>query len=140
MSQINNQDTDLTYQILTSKRPGLSRGLPPGKEDLAWVANSATLISGQRDAVLVDAFLTSEQAKTLADWVAASGKNLTAIYVTLGHGDHFFGLVPLLERFPRARAIAIPKIVEAMEQQLSPAWFDNFWRKLFPDYRPHAEV
>ena len=121
MSQINNQDTGLTYQILTSKRPGLSRGLPPGKEDLAWVANSATLISGQRDAVLVDTFLTSEQAKTLADWVAASGKNLTAIYVTHGHGDHFFGLVPLLERFPRARAIAIPKIVEAMEQQLSPA-------------------
>jgi hypothetical protein len=72
MSQINNQDTGLTYQILTSKRPGLSRGLPPGKEDLAWVANSATLISGQRDAVLVDTFLTSEQAKTLADWVAAN--------------------------------------------------------------------
>ena len=125
MSQIDNQDTGLTYQILTSKRPGLSRGLPPGKEDLAWVANTATLISGQRDAVLVDTFLTSEQAQTLADWVAASGKNLTAIYVTHGHGDHFFGLVPLLERFPHARAIATPKIVEAMEKQLSPAWQPN---------------
>jgi glyoxylase-like metal-dependent hydrolase (beta-lactamase superfamily II) len=136
MSQINNQDTGLTYQILTSKRPGLSRGLPPGKEDLAWVANSATLISGQRDAVLVDTFLTSEQAKTLADWVAASGKNLTVIYVTHGHGDHFFGLAPLLERFPRAKALATPKIVEAMEQQLSPAWLDNFWRKLFPGQIP----
>jgi glyoxylase-like metal-dependent hydrolase (beta-lactamase superfamily II) len=136
MSQINNQDADLTYQILTSKRPGLSRGLPPGKEALAWVANSATLISGKRDAVLVDTFLTSEQAQTLANWVAASGKNLTAIYVTHGHGDHFFGLAPLLERFPRARAIATPKIVQAMEQQLSPAWLDNFWRKLFPGQIP----
>jgi glyoxylase-like metal-dependent hydrolase (beta-lactamase superfamily II) len=136
MSQINSQETVLTYQILTSKRPGLSRGLPPGKEDLAWVANSATLISGQRDAVLVDTFLTSGQAQTLADWVAASGKNLTVIYVTHGHGDHFFGLVPLLERFPRAKAIATPKIVEAMEQQLSPAWLDNFWRKLFPGQIP----
>src|ERR1700759_869796 len=76
ITRINHQDTSSTYQILTSKRPGLSRGLPPGKEDLAWVTNSATLISGQRDAVLVDTFLTSEQAKTLADWVAASGKNL----------------------------------------------------------------
>jgi glyoxylase-like metal-dependent hydrolase (beta-lactamase superfamily II) len=75
--------------------------------------------------VLVDTFLTSEQAQTLADWVAASGKNLTAIYVTHGRGDHFFGLVPLLERFPRAKAIATPKIVEAMEQQLSPAWLDT---------------
>jgi glyoxylase-like metal-dependent hydrolase (beta-lactamase superfamily II) len=136
MSQIKNQDTGLTYQILTSKRPGLSRGLPPGKENLAWVANSATLISGQRDAVLVDTFLTSEQAQTLANWVAVSGKNLIAIYVTHGHGDHFFGLVPLLERFPQARAIATPKIVEAMEQQLSPALLDNFWRKLFPGQIP----
>jgi len=136
VSSININDTGLTYRILTSKRPGLSRGLPPGKEDLAWVANSATLISGQKDAVLVDTFLTSEQAKTLADWVAASGKNLTAIYITHGHGDHFFGLVPLLERFPHAKAIATPKIVEAMQQQLSPEWLDNFWRKLFPGQIP----
>jgi len=40
------EDNALTYRILTSKRAGLSRGLPPGKENLAWVANSATLISG----------------------------------------------------------------------------------------------
>jgi hypothetical protein len=56
-------DTNLTWQVLTSKRPGLSRGLPPGKEDLAWVANSVTLISGQRDAVLVDTFLTRRKRR-----------------------------------------------------------------------------
>jgi glyoxylase-like metal-dependent hydrolase (beta-lactamase superfamily II) len=134
MSPIN--DTGLGWQVLTSKRPGLTRGLPPGKEDLAWVANSATLISGQRDAVLVDTFLTLDQAKVLADWVAASGKNLTAIYVTHGHGDHFFGLGPLLERFPQARALATPKIVEAMERSLSPVVVENFWRKLFPGQIP----
>lgn len=128
--------TNLAWQVLTSKRPGLSRGLPPGKEDLAWVVNSVTLISGQRDAVLVDTFLTSEQAQTLVDWVTTSGKNLVAIYVTHGHGDHFFGLVPLLERFPRARAIATPKIVEAMERQLSPEWLDSFWRSRFPGQIP----
>ena len=130
------QGNALTYRILTSKRPGLSRGLPPGKEDLAWVANSATLISGQRDAVLVDTFLTSDQARILTDWVVASGKNLTAIYITHGHGDHFFGLVPLLERFPHARAIATSKVVEAMERQLSRDLLENFWRKLFPGQIP----
>ena len=133
---ISTADTSLTYRVLTSKRPGLTRGLPPGKEDLAWVANSVTLISGQRDAVLVDTFLTSEQARTLTDWVAASGKNLTAIYITHGHGDHFFGLASLLERFPNAEAIAAPKIVQAMERQLSPEWLENFWRRLFPTQIP----
>jgi glyoxylase-like metal-dependent hydrolase (beta-lactamase superfamily II) len=126
----------LNWDVLTIKRPGLNRDLPPGKEELMWVANSSTLIYGQHDAVLVDTFLTTDQAQTLVDWVVASGKNLTAIYVTHGHGDHFFGLAPLLERFPGAKAFATPTIVEAMRQQLSPAWLDQFWRRLFPGQIP----
>ena len=97
-----------------------------------WVANSSTLIYGQRDAILVDTFLTADQSQTLLDWVVANGKNLTAIYITHGHGDHFFGLAPLLERFPRAKAVAIPSVVDAMKAQLLLASLDGFWRKLFP--------
>jgi glyoxylase-like metal-dependent hydrolase (beta-lactamase superfamily II) len=122
----------LTWKVLTVKRPGLTRDLPPGTEDLQWVANSSTLISGERDAILVDTFLTAEQSQLLLDWVSASGKNLVAIYVTHGHGDHFFGLAPLLERFPGARAVALPEVVKVMRGQLEPAMIDGFWRKLFP--------
>ena len=129
-------DTGLRWEVLTIKRPGLTRDLPPGKEELMWVANSSTLIYGERDAILVDTFLTSEQSKTLLDWVVARGKILTAIYITHGHGDHFFGLAPLLERFPQTKAIAAPEIVKAMHDQLSPASVDNFWRRLFPGEIP----
>jgi glyoxylase-like metal-dependent hydrolase (beta-lactamase superfamily II) len=101
-----------------------------------WVANSSTLIYGERDAVLVDTFLTTEQSRILLDWVVASGKNLTRIYVTHGHGDHFFGLASLLERFPHARAVAMPDIVKAMQEHLSPASVENFWRRLFPGQIP----
>jgi glyoxylase-like metal-dependent hydrolase (beta-lactamase superfamily II) len=132
MTAIAKTSTDLYWDVLTVKRPGLTRDLPPGKEELMWVANSSTLIHGERDAVLVDTLLTTEQSKTLSDWVVASGKNLTAIYITHGHGDHFFGLASLLERFPRAKAVATPEVVKAMREQLSPAWIDNFWRRLFP--------
>src|ERR1700692_4566076 len=125
-------DSDLRWDVLTIKRPGLTRDLPPGKEELMWVANSSTLIYGQRDAILVDTFLTTEQSKTLLSWVVARGKNLTTIYIAHGHGDHFFGLASLLERFPRAKAVATPEIVNAMREQLSPAWVDSFWRRLFP--------
>jgi glyoxylase-like metal-dependent hydrolase (beta-lactamase superfamily II) len=129
-------DAGLTWDVLTIRRPGLSRDLPPGKEALMWVANASTLISGERDAVLVDTFLTIEQSQVLVDWIVASGKNLTAIYVTHGHGDHFFGLARLLERFPQARAVATPEVVAAMQEHLSPASIDNFWRRLFPGQIP----
>lgn len=124
--------TVLSWKVLAIKRPGLGRDLPHGNPELMWVANSSTLISGERDAVLIDTFLTAGQSETLLEWVAASGKNLTAIYITHGHADHFFGLAPLLERFPRARALATPEVVRAMREQLSPAWLDGFWRKRFP--------
>ncbi|MBW8724851.1 MAG: MBL fold metallo-hydrolase [Inquilinus limosus] len=122
----------LRWDVLTIKRPGLSRDLPPGQEALAWVANSSVLIQGERDAVLVDTFLTAAQSQILLDWVVASGKRLTAIYVTHAHGDHFFGLAPLLERFPEARAVATPAVVRAMQAHLAPASVDGFWRRLFP--------
>src|SRR5882757_6202321 len=136
MCAANTTNVDLQWDVLTIKRPGLSRDLPPGKEELMWVANSSTLISGKHDAVLVDTFLTIEQSQTLVDWVVASGKTLTAIYITHGHGDHFFGLASLLERFPKARAVATPEIVKAMHEHLSPASVNDFWRRLFPGEIP----
>lgn len=54
--------TPLKWDAFAAKRQGLTRDLPPGKEQWMWVPTSATLIYGQRDAVLVDAFLTVEQA------------------------------------------------------------------------------
>jgi Zn-dependent hydrolases, including glyoxylases len=136
MSLVKDTGAILHWSVLTAKRPGLSRDLPPGQEKWTWVANSSTLISGEQDAVLVDTFLTTEQSQTLLDWVVASGKNLIAIYITHGHGDHFFGLAPLLARFPFAKALAIPEVVRAMETQISPAFVDGFWRKRIPGQIP----
>jgi glyoxylase-like metal-dependent hydrolase (beta-lactamase superfamily II) len=128
MTAIAVTNTDLRWDVLTTKRPGLTRDLPPGKEGLTWVANSSTLIQGERDGVLVDTLLTTEQSKTLLDWVVASGKNLTAIYITHGHGDHFFGLASLLDAFPARQGGR--DAVKAMREHLTP--IDNFWRRLFP--------
>ncbi len=105
-----------------------------------WSPISATLISGKRDAVLVDAFITVEQAGALVEWVEAHGKNLTTIYVTHGHGDHFFGIGALLERFPKARAVATPAVVKFMQQQASPASIANFWNARFPGQIPDRLV
>jgi glyoxylase-like metal-dependent hydrolase (beta-lactamase superfamily II) len=130
----------LKWDVLVTNRPGLVRGLPPGKEQWTWVPTSATLIFGQRDAVLVDAFLTIEQAAGLVEWVEASGKNLTTIYVTHGHGDHFFGIGALLNRFPKARAVATPGVVGSMRRQASPEFVSNFWKARYPGQIPEHLV
>src|SRR6202163_4902249 len=130
----------LQWDVLVTTRQGLVRDLPPGKEQWTWVPTSATLIFGQRDAVLVDAFLTIEQAAALVEWVAASGKNLTTIYITHGHGDHFFGIGAVLNRFPKAGAVATPAVVESMRRQASPEFVSSFWKARYPGQIPEHLV
>jgi len=97
------QNKSLRWDVfLTPSIPAITSDLPPGEKERPWPPISSTLISGERDAVLVDAPITVEQARALANWVVASGKNLTTIYATHGHGDHFFGTSTVLERFPSA--------------------------------------
>jgi glyoxylase-like metal-dependent hydrolase (beta-lactamase superfamily II) len=130
----------LNWELLTKKRGSSTQGLPPRKEDLAWVTNTVTLIYGERDAVLVDTFLSMQHSKELLDWVAESGKNLTTIYITHAHGDHFFGLKLLLDRFPNARAFATASVVAAMQNQIRPDFIKSFWEPRFPGQVPSQLV
>ena len=130
----------LNWKLLTKKRGSSTQGLPPGKEDLAWVTNTVTLIYGERDAVLVDTFLSVQHSKELVDWVAESGKNLTTIYITHAHGDHFFGLKLLLDRFPNARAFATASSVAGMQRQIDPDFIRSFWEPRFPGQVPSQLV
>jgi glyoxylase-like metal-dependent hydrolase (beta-lactamase superfamily II) len=126
----------LRYKVFTATRPGLNRDVPPGKEPLMWVANSATLIYGEQYAVLVDTFLTVEQCNGLADAIVATGKTLKAIYVTHAHGDHFFGIKLLQDRFPSVKAFAASAVVARMKLQITPEKLNGRWRKLFPNQIP----
>ena len=126
----------LNWKLLTKKRDSSTQGLPPGKENLAWVTNTVTLIYGERDAVLVDTFLSVQHSKELVDWLVESGKNLTTIYITHAHGDHFFGLKLLLDRFPDAKAFATRSVVAAMQNQIKPDVVRSFWEPRFPGQVP----
>jgi len=126
-SELLNWDVFVTPGI-----PTVTSDLAPGTKQQMWSPISSTLIYGRRDAVLVDAPITVEQADVLVDWVVASGKNLTTIYVTHGHGDHFFGIGALLHRFPNARAVATPDVVRLMRRQASPDVLATSWSARFP--------
>jgi glyoxylase-like metal-dependent hydrolase (beta-lactamase superfamily II) len=135
--------TATTPQASSPKRLGVNVFTAPGKavvgerprpfgDPLEWDPITSTLIYGEYDAVLVDTLTTVAEAEALADWVALHHRNLKFIYVTHGHFDHFFGLSVLLNRFPDARAIATPKSVEVMHQQLESGVLDRFARRWWP--------
>jgi glyoxylase-like metal-dependent hydrolase (beta-lactamase superfamily II) len=125
--------------FVTPGLPIAARDLPRGVCEAYFQAMASTLIYGMRDAVLVDTFMTVKQANALADWIAAKGKNLTTIYITHGHGDHWFGTGALLERFPKARAVAMPNVVKYMRRRSSPEVL-NIWKTAFPNQIPDRLV
>jgi glyoxylase-like metal-dependent hydrolase (beta-lactamase superfamily II) len=89
--------------------------LGPGEEAPSWSPISSTLISGGRDAVLVDALLTVGQAHDLIQSIDGHGKNLTTVYIAHGHRDHWFGLGTILDRSPTAGALALPAVIARTE-------------------------
>jgi len=94
----------LQWEVFVSAQiPVVTNDFAPGTSGMKWSPISSTLISGKRDAVLVDTAITIDQNREPVDWIAASGKNLTTIYATHGHGDHFFGVNTIQKKFPKAR-------------------------------------
>jgi glyoxylase-like metal-dependent hydrolase (beta-lactamase superfamily II) len=105
-----------------------------------WSPITSTLIMGRHDAVLIDPPLTTTQAAEVGDWIAASGRELRQIYVTHGHGDHWFGAIPLLQRFPGAIVRATEGTAKMMTAQNGVQFRADFWDQVFPGQLPVGEV
>src|SRR6266852_2960194 len=130
-------ETTLIYQVYVAPIIAMAgKNIPPGQSRSTWSPISATLISGRHDAVLVDPLMTVEQGMAVADWVSTTGKNLTTVYITHGHGDHWFGLGAVRERFPGVRAVATPAVIEGMRKWSSPEAMQAFWLPRFPGQIP----
>lgn len=103
---------------------------------------TSTLISGASEAVLIDAQFTTEDVTALGNLIADSGKKLTTIYITHGHMDHYLGVGPLLERFPGARAVALPGVVDYIKKNED--FQSAVWGQWFGDAGvkrgPHPDV
>src|SRR5579863_1005024 len=123
----------LQWEVFVSAQiPAVTNDLAPGTSGMKWSPISSTLISGKRDAVLVDTAITVEQNQKLAEWIAASGKNLTTIYATHGHGDHFFGVNTIQKTFPKARFVATRDVIAVMQKQASAPVVNGYWKPRLP--------
>jgi glyoxylase-like metal-dependent hydrolase (beta-lactamase superfamily II) len=121
---------------ITPMRP--MQGAPaqgPGDEPM-WSPMSATLIHGERDAVLADTLVTFDQVDALADWIEGFGKRLAGIYITHGHSDHWIGLSRLRERFGDVPAWARPRVHDRAVFEATNPGLSRYWQGVFPGEIP----
>jgi glyoxylase-like metal-dependent hydrolase (beta-lactamase superfamily II) len=97
---------------------------------------SSALVAGEKDAVLIDGQLTLADAHRLVGAILDAKKNLTTVYVTHWHPDHYFGLVVVKQAFPKAKIVAQPATVaeikktwQAKVKQWGPMFGDNLTAK-----------
>ena len=76
------------------------------------------LISGAREAVLIDGGFTLPDGRALVDAIKASGKTLTTIYISQSDPDYYFSLGPIKAAFPAARVIAASATIAAIESSV----------------------
>lgn len=127
----------LSYEVFVSEQLSTTGTLPDGAPML-WSPLATTLISGTTDAVLVDPPFTIEQTRRVGDWIERSGKRPTSVYITHGHGDHWFGTSLLTERFPDMRVYATEGTIQAM--RASVARRERSWDLMFPGQIPDTPV
>ncbi|HEX5064339.1 MAG TPA: MBL fold metallo-hydrolase [Kofleriaceae bacterium] len=77
---------------------------------------NSTLVAGEKDAVLIDGQFTLADAHRLVAMVLESKKNLTTVYVTHYHPDHYFGLVVIKQAFPKAKLVATPETIKEIRK------------------------
>lgn len=73
------------------------------------------LLTGVRDAILIDGGFTLHDGRELARAIRSTEKRLTTIYVSQSDPDYYFSLGPIRAEFPDVRVIASPEAVSAIE-------------------------
>ncbi|QMV50489.1 MBL fold metallo-hydrolase [Ewingella americana] len=108
----------------------------PGQNSIFAV--SSEIVTGEKDAVLIDAQFQRNDAQKLVEMIKASGKNLTTIYISQADPDFYFGLDTLHAAFPNATIVATQATID--EINATKAGKVAFWGPQLKDNAPKAVI
>ncbi len=108
----------------------------PGAKSMFPV--SSELVTGQADAVLIDAQFQRNDAEALVQKIKATGKKLTTVYISHSDPDYYFGLDVIQAAFPDAKIVATPQTVAAI--QASKGGKLAHWGPILKENAPKALV
>jgi glyoxylase-like metal-dependent hydrolase (beta-lactamase superfamily II) len=95
---------------------------------------NATLVYGEKDAMVIDAGFTRADALRIAANVLDSGKQLTTIYVSQADPDYYFGVETLKTIFPQADVVSTPAVLAKLDGKVA------FWGPKMGANAPHTPV
>ncbi len=98
----------------------------------------STLVTGDKDAILIDAQFDRADAHRLVAQILESRKNLTTVYITHSHPDHYFGLEVIAQAFPKAKLVALPATVAEIAKTAGPKV--KQWQPIFGALIPATPV
>lgn len=84
--------------------------------DKAVFPVSSELVTGDKEAILVDAQFDVQNGQALVERIRHSGKKLTTIYISAGDPDYYFGLEPIVAAFPGVKVLASQHVVDHINQ------------------------
>src|SRR3954447_5766266 len=73
---------------------------------------TATLITGEQEAMLVDAGFTRADGHRLVAEVLDSGRTLTKVFISHADPDYYWGAEVIADAFPEAELVATPLVIE----------------------------
>jgi glyoxylase-like metal-dependent hydrolase (beta-lactamase superfamily II) len=73
------------------------------------------LLSGAKEALLIDGGFSLPDGRAVAEAIKASGKTLTTIYISQSDPDYYFSLGPIRAAFPAAKVIAASATTAAIK-------------------------
>ncbi|MRX07476.1 MBL fold metallo-hydrolase [Pseudoduganella sp. FT25W] len=108
----------------------------PGEAAIFPVAS--VIVSGDKDAVLIDAQFSRGEALKLAERIRASGKHLTTIYISHDDPDYYFGLDVIHAAFPDAKIVAQPQVIVGIERKKAAKV--AYWGPILKDNAPQEII
>ena len=132
------------YAVLALSAPAIARAegpltihvFNPGGKSLFPV--TSTLVTGAREAVLIDAQFQRDDAHAVLKMIQDNGKDLKTIYISHGDPDFYFGLDVIVAAYPNAKIVASPLTADHIKKTIERKV--EYWGPILGENAPHESI
>ena len=108
----------------------------PGEQSIFPV--SSEIVLGPTEALLIDAQFQRNDAQALVERLRASGRRLSAVYISHSDPDNYFGLDVITQAFPGVKVLASPETVSAIKASMDGK--KAYWSPILKEQAPRHLV